>query len=32
MNTILVFIEEEQAGGVDAAVEFLIRFEDVWTA
>ena len=31
MNAMLVHMEEEQAGGMDAAIEFLVRYEDVWT-
>ena len=31
MNSMLVFMGEEQAGGEDAAIEFLMRHEDLWT-
>jgi glycine betaine/proline transport system substrate-binding protein len=31
MNAMLVYMGEEQASGADAAVEFLVRHEDVWT-
>ena len=31
MNGMLVWMGEEQAGGADAAVEFLIQHEDLWT-
>jgi glycine betaine/proline transport system substrate-binding protein len=31
MNSMLVYMSEEQAGGADAAIEFLFRHEDVWT-
>ena len=27
----LVYMEDNQANGPDAAVEFLIEYEDVWT-
>ena len=30
MNGMLFYMEEEQASGADAAIEFLIRHEDVW--
>ena len=32
MNSMLVFMNEEQAVGADAAVEFLINHEEIWTA
>jgi glycine betaine/proline transport system substrate-binding protein len=32
MNGMLVWMGEEQAGGADAAIEFLIQHEDLWTA
>ena len=32
MNSMLVFMNEEQAVGADAAVEFLVNHEDIWTA
>ncbi len=31
MNAMLVYMDEEQAAGEDAAFEFLIKYEDVWT-
>jgi len=31
MNSMLVYMADEQAAGEDAAIEFLIRHEDVWT-
>jgi glycine betaine/proline transport system substrate-binding protein len=31
MNTMLVYMQDNQAGGNDAAVEFLLKHEDVWT-
>ena len=31
MNKMLVYMEDNQANGPDAAVEFLIEYEDVWT-
>ena len=31
MNGMLVYMQENQAGGADAAVEFLQKHEDVWT-
>ena len=31
MNGMLVWMGEEQAGGADAAIEFLIQHEDLWT-
>ena len=31
MNGMLVYMADNQAGGADAAVEFLLRHEDVWT-
>ena len=31
MNGMLVWMGEEQAGGADAAVEFLIQHEDLWS-
>ena len=31
MNGMLVYMADEQAGGADAAVEFLTKHEDVWT-
>ena len=30
MNGMLVYMADNQAGGADAAIEFLIRHEDVW--
>ena len=30
MNSMLVFMEAEQADGVDAAAEFMSRHEDIW--
>ncbi len=30
MNGMLVFMEDEQAQGADAAIEFLIKHEDLW--
>jgi len=30
MNGMLVYMEEEQAQGPDAAIEFLIKHEDLW--
>ncbi len=30
MGSMLVFMEEEQADGVDAAAEFMSRHEDLW--
>ena len=32
MNGMLVFMADEQAGGGDAAIEFLIRHEDLWSS
>ena len=31
MNSMLVYMGDEQAGGEDAAIEFFIRHEDLWT-
>jgi len=31
MNGMLVYMADEQAGGADAAVEFLTKHEDIWT-
>ena len=31
MGTMLVYMADEQAGGEDAAIEFLVNHEDVWT-
>jgi len=31
MNGMLVYMGDEQAGGADAAIEFLIKHEDLWT-
>ena len=31
MNGMLVFMADEQAGGGDAAIEFLLQHEDLWT-
>ncbi len=31
MNSMLVYMGDEQAGGSDAAIEFFIRHEDLWT-
>ena len=31
MNGMLVYMADNQAKGSDAAVEFLIKHEDVWT-
>jgi len=31
MNSMLVYMQDEQASGEDAAIEFLIRHEDLWT-
>ncbi len=31
MGAMLVYMSDEQAEGSDAAIEFLIRYEDVWT-
>ena len=31
MGAMLVYMSDEQAAGEDAAIEFLIRYEDVWT-
>ena len=30
MNGMLVYMADNQAAGADAAIEFLIRHEDVW--
>jgi glycine betaine/proline transport system substrate-binding protein len=30
MDSMLVFMEAEQADGVDAAAEFMSRHEDLW--
>ena len=30
MNGMLVYMADNQAGGADAAVEFILRHEDVW--
>ena len=32
MNGMLVYMADEQAGGADAAIEFLIKHEDIWSA
>ncbi len=32
MNGMLVYMADEQAGGADAAIEFLIQHEDLWTS
>ena len=32
MNAMLVYMGEEQAGGEDAAIEFLSQHEDLWTS
>jgi len=32
MNAILVYMGEEQAGGEDAAIEFLMQHEDLWSS
>ena len=31
MNSMLVFMTDNQANGADAAIEFLTRHEGVWT-
>lgn len=31
MGAMLVYMADEQAGGEDAAIEFLIQYEDLWT-
>mgnify|MGYP006240139257 FL=1 len=31
MNGMLVYMSDNQAGGSDAAIEFLQKHEDVWT-
>jgi len=31
MNGMLVYMADNQAGGADAAIEFLTKHEDVWT-
>jgi len=31
MGAMLVYMADEQAGGEDAAIEFLMEYEDVWT-
>ena len=31
MNSMLVYMQDEQASGADAAIEFLIQHEDLWT-
>ena len=31
MNKMLVYMEDNQADGPDAAEEFLVEYEDVWT-
>ncbi len=31
MNSMLVYMDDQQAEGEDAAIEFLIRYEDIWT-
>ena len=31
MNGMLVYMADNQAGGADAAIEFLQKHEDVWT-
>ena len=31
MNAMLVYMADNQAKGSDAAVEFLIKHEDIWT-
>ena len=30
MNGMLVWMADNQAGGADAAIEFILRHEDVW--
>jgi len=32
MNAMLVYMGEEQAGGEDAAIEFLMQHEDLWSS
>ena len=32
MNGMLVYMADEQAGGADAAIEFLIKHEDLWSS
>ena len=32
MNSMLVYMADEQAGGEDAAIEFLLRHEDLWSS
>ena len=32
MNGMLVYMADNQAGGEDAAIEFLLQHEDVWSA
>jgi glycine betaine/proline transport system substrate-binding protein len=31
MNKMLVYMEDNQSTGPDAAIEFLIKYEDIWT-
>jgi glycine betaine/proline transport system substrate-binding protein len=31
MNKMLVYMEDNQSNGPDAAVEFLLKYEDIWT-
>ena len=31
MGAMLVYMSDEQADGEDAAIEFLLSYEDVWT-
>jgi glycine betaine/proline transport system substrate-binding protein len=31
MNGMLVYMANEQAGGADAAIEFLIQHEGIWS-
>ena len=31
MNGMLVYMSDQQADGADAAIEFLVRHQDVWT-
>jgi glycine betaine/proline transport system substrate-binding protein len=31
MNSMLVFMTDNQANGADAAIEFLVKHEDIWT-
>ena len=32
MNGMLVYMADEQAGGADAAIEFLVKHEDLWSS